>query len=45
MKREEAVSRPVGLSQGPDGSLYVADSVKGKIWRIVYRGASTSDRQ
>ena len=45
MKREEAVSRPVGLAQGPDGSLYVADSVKGKIWRVVYSGASGSSRQ
>src|SRR5690606_31308319 len=23
---------------GPDGSLYVSDDVKGKIWRIVYNG-------
>ncbi len=32
----DAVSRPMGLAVGPDGSLYVSDSVKGKIWRIVY---------
>ncbi len=32
----DAVYRPCGLSQGPDGSLYVVDSNKGKIWRIIY---------
>ncbi|MEM9848135.1 MAG: PQQ-dependent sugar dehydrogenase [Bacteroidota bacterium] len=34
----DAQHRPTGLAQGPDGSLYVSDSVKGKIWRIVYEG-------
>jgi glucose/arabinose dehydrogenase len=28
--------RPVGLAEGPDGSLYVADSQKGRVWRISY---------
>ena len=28
----------MGLAQGPDGSLYVSDSVKGKIWRITFKG-------
>jgi glucose/arabinose dehydrogenase len=28
--------RPTGLAQGPDGSLYVSDSEKGRIWKIVY---------
>lgn len=32
----DAISRPTGLAVGPDGSLYVTDSVKGKIWRIMY---------
>ena len=32
----DAKARPVGLAQGPDGSLYIADSVKGKIWRVTY---------
>jgi glucose/arabinose dehydrogenase len=28
--------RPVGLAVGPDGSLYIADSMKGRIWRVTY---------
>jgi len=31
-------ARPVGLATGPDGSLYISDSVRGRIWRVVYRG-------
>jgi glucose/arabinose dehydrogenase len=38
VKREEAKARPAGLAQAPDGSLYISDLVKGKIWRVVYRG-------
>jgi glucose/arabinose dehydrogenase/mono/diheme cytochrome c family protein len=34
----DAQFRPMGLSVGPDGSLYVTDSKKGKIWRIMYKG-------
>ncbi len=28
--------RPTGLAQGPDGSLYVSDDLKGAIFRITY---------
>lgn len=34
----DATYRPMGLAVGPDGSLYVSDSEKGKIWRIMYKG-------
>lgn len=35
---KEAVYRPMGIAMGPDGSLYVSDTNKGKIWRIVFTG-------
>ncbi|GGH09443.1 c-type cytochrome [Mucilaginibacter phyllosphaerae] len=34
----EARYRPMGLAMGPDGSLYVSETEKGKIWRISYTG-------
>lgn len=30
--------RPMGLAEGPDGSLYITDSNRGKIWRIMFKG-------
>lgn len=30
--------RPTGVDVGPDGSLYISDSTRGRIWRIVPRG-------
>jgi glucose/arabinose dehydrogenase len=36
----DAKYRPCGLAQGPDGSLYVVDSNKGKIWRIMYSSST-----
>jgi glucose/arabinose dehydrogenase len=30
--------RPMGLAEGPDGSLYISESKKGKIWRIIFNG-------
>lgn len=33
-----AVHRPVGVTEGPDGSLYVSDDRGGRIWRIIYTG-------
>ena len=33
-----AAARPNGTYVGPDGTMYITESVKGKIWRVVYRG-------
>lgn len=33
----QAVARPDGVAEAPDGSLYIADSQKGKIWRVLYK--------
>lgn len=33
---QDARFRPMGLAEGPDGSLYVIDSTIGRIWRIGY---------
>jgi glucose/arabinose dehydrogenase len=30
--------RPMGLSEGPDGSLYISESKNGKIWRVLFTG-------
>jgi len=32
----DAKYRPCGLAQGPDGSLYIVEDNKGKIWKISY---------
>jgi glucose/arabinose dehydrogenase/cytochrome c5 len=34
----DAAYRPMGIAKGPDGSLYISESEKGKIWRIMYKG-------
>lgn len=33
---EAAVHRPCGVTVGPEGAVYVADSQKGRIWKITY---------
>ena len=38
MAPNDAVARPGGLAVGPDGSLYIAEDVKGKVWRVMYTG-------
>ena len=39
MNPGDAVARADGVAEAPDGSLYIADSQKGKIWRVIYKGA------
>lgn len=34
----EAKYRPMGLAEGPDGSLYISESKQGKIWRVLFTG-------
>ena len=39
MQPGNAAARADGVAQAPDGSLYIADSQKGKIWRVIYTGS------
>jgi glucose/arabinose dehydrogenase/mono/diheme cytochrome c family protein len=39
-----AAFRPTGLAMGPDGALYIADDVHGRIWRVTYRGDAADAR-
>ena len=34
----DAVYRPMGLAMGPDGAIYIAETEKGKIWKVTYKG-------
>ncbi len=36
--------RPCGLAQGPDGSLYITDDVKGAIYKISFKSGLTSSK-
>lgn len=37
MSTRQAQRRPCGLAQGPDGSLYITDDVKGTVYKIDYK--------
>ncbi|MGD8331812.1 MAG: PQQ-dependent sugar dehydrogenase [Acidobacteriota bacterium] len=37
-------ARPTGLAVGPDGSLFIVDGQRGKVWRIVYAPSSEAER-
>jgi glucose/arabinose dehydrogenase/mono/diheme cytochrome c family protein len=39
---KDAHYRPMGIAFGPDDSMYISDSVKGKIWKIVFEGDKDS---
>lgn len=34
----DAKYRPCGVAVGPDGSLYIGETEKGRIWRVIYTG-------
>ncbi len=34
----DAIHRPTGIEQGPDGELYISSTVSGRVWRIDYVG-------
>jgi glucose/arabinose dehydrogenase/mono/diheme cytochrome c family protein/streptogramin lyase len=38
-----ATHRPSGLAVGPDGSLYVSDDIRGRIYKIVYQGGGSGE--
>mgnify|MGYP001810095155 CR=1 FL=1 len=40
VKEGGRISRPTGLAQGTDGSLYVMDDAGGRVFRIAYVGAA-----
>ncbi|HEX7138227.1 MAG TPA: hypothetical protein VF219_10285 [Vicinamibacterales bacterium] len=37
MNPGDAVARADGVAQAPDGSLYITDSQKGRVWRVIYK--------
>ncbi len=39
---DKAEHRPDGLAVGPDGALYISDDVRGRIYRVVYRGGAAA---
>lgn len=34
--------RPCGVAVGPDGSLYISETEKGRIWRVIYTGETNT---
>ena len=41
----DARFRPAGVTPGPDGSLYIGETEKGRIWRVIYTGDLTPRAQ
>lgn len=38
MNPSDALARADGVAQAPDGSLFITDSERGKVWHVFYRG-------
>jgi glucose/arabinose dehydrogenase/cytochrome c5 len=38
----DARFRPSGIAVGPDGSLYISETEKGRIWRVIYTGETSA---
>jgi glucose/arabinose dehydrogenase len=34
-----ATFRPCGLAQGADGSLFISDDQKGRVWKVIYKAS------
>ena len=41
----EVWGRPVGVTVGPDGSLFVTDDASGTVWKVRYDGKSSAKNQ
>lgn len=41
----DARFRPAGVAVGPDGSLYISETEKGRIWRVMYTGETNTTTQ
>ena len=39
MNPGDALARADGVAEAPDGSLYITDSQKGRVWRVIYKDA------
>lgn len=37
----DALHRPTGIAQAPDGTVIISDSVSGKLWRVFYQEDKT----
>lgn len=37
---DRAAHRPVGLSLGPDGAIYITDDQGGRVWKVTYKGST-----
>ncbi len=45
MNSSEVQFRPMGLAEGPEGSLYISDSEKGRIWRVSFAEPKMADNR